>query len=66
MSETEALNNLMKAGYKIEIVNPYAVHFNDKYLVFKESKLIYRGAEFGVEKKAYSVDECGNLKNESN
>lgn len=58
MSETETLSKLIKSGFKVEVKNPHAVSFNDKYFVYKEN---YVGEQNTLIKYPLVLDKDGNI-----
>lgn len=60
MSETETLNKFIKSGFKVEVKNPYAVFFNDKYFVYKEIYLEI-GDTTELVKHSLVLDKEGNV-----
>lgn len=58
MGETEILNNFIKSGYMIRLINPYAIDFNDKFKIYKEIKTDNNSVVYDV---PIDVDKYGNI-----
>ncbi len=59
MGETEILNKFIKNGYMIQLVNPYAINFNDRFKVYKEFRTDNNSAV--IYNIPIDVDKNGNI-----